>query len=457
MDYYFKKDSRLSTDRQKIISRIVPSKGFLKKWALMTFVLGTAAALVFTLMSAGPSASALISSGVEALRLSRDMPLRPVNTKEAIVGRRDTFFGVLTGLGISDAEARAVIARFGEHYDLRKLKEGDTLKAEFLDAEFKSVEYYYDSLHGVRVEKGEAGYGARMLELESSVITEIKGGVISSSLYESALGAGVNPKIIMELSDIFAWDVDFSTDIRTGDSFSVVYENVYAREPGTEEFTRYVSTGRVMAAEIVNDGKKFSAFYFVDSTGKGGYYDADGTSVARALLKSPLRYRRVSSYFSRNRYHPILKRFRPHHGIDYAAPTGTPVESAGAGRVEYAGWKGGYGNVVVVKHNAAYSTSYGHLSRISGDVRKGRRIEQGDVVGYVGSTGISTGPHLHYEIRINGALVNPLGIKSPPAKKLKDSDLAAFNAAKTGLVAKLSTKTVTEVASIRPSGETLAQ
>ncbi len=235
----------------------------------------------------------------------------------------------------------------------------------------------------------------------------------------------------MNMTDIFAWDVDFGSEIQKGDSFSMLFEETHVNG-------RPVRTGRILGAEMTNAGKKYTAVYYVDGRGKGGYYDNDGRSMERTLLKSPLRFRRITSYFSRRRFHPILRRYRPHHGIDYAAPAGTPVEAAGSGRVVHAGWKGGYGNFVEVRHSNGYVTGYGHLSRIGKGIRPGANIEQGSIVGYVGSTGISTGPHLHYEVRRSGSLINPLSIKPTPNKAVAGSEMARFASVRNDILKTLS-------------------
>ncbi len=184
-------------------------------------------------------------------------------------------------------------------------------------------------------------------------------------------------------------------------------------------------------------GKRVTAIYFEDSEGGTGYYDENGRSLRRTLLRSPLRYRRISSYFSKGRYHPILKKYRPHHGIDYAAPTGTPVESAGSGRVTFAGWKRGYGNFVTIKHNNSFETSYGHFSRIKKGIKKGVKVAQAQVIGYVGSTGISTGPHLHYEVRRGKKLINPLSVRPKPNSTVPKADKERFAQVRNAMLVRL--------------------
>lgn len=354
-----------------------------------------------------------------------------LNTVEFKVKGNDTFYTMLESLSVPPEQIVRMARIAGSVYNLSKVKVGDKLSVTRLDGAIERIEYRFSDIDGMRLERdsdASGGYRAELFEMPYTIEQRLVRGVIRSSLYEAGRRAGASPGIIMELTDIFAWDVDFSTDIRKGDSFSVLYE--IATVDG-----KAITAGRVLAAEVVNSGKKHAAIYFDDAGGGSGYYNMEGKSLRRTLLRSPLRYRRISSYFSKRRYHPIKKRYRPHHGIDYAAPIGTPIETSGDGRVVFAGWKRGYGNYIVVKHNSIYTTAYGHLSRIKKGVRKGRKVKQGQVIGYVGSTGISTGPHLHYEVKYRGRLVNPLGLKSAPRRSLGKSERQTFAVLKRELMA----------------------
>jgi murein DD-endopeptidase MepM/ murein hydrolase activator NlpD len=224
--------------------------------------------------------------------------------------------------------------------------------------------------------------------------------------------------LALQLSDIFAWDIDFSTDLRNRDTFKIVAEALYRNG----EFKKY---GEIISAEFMNNGRTYHAYRF-QVNGKADYFDDDGKSLKKAFLKAPLSFRRISSTFSRGRFHPVLKIYRPHHGLDYAAPTGTPVSSVSDGTVVFAGRKGQYGKFIMVRHKNGYKTCYGHLSRIGKGIRKGVGVEQGEVIGYVGSTGLATGPHLHYEIRINNRPVNPLTVKLPDGDPIPRSLMAEF-------------------------------
>lgn len=344
-----------------------------------------------------------------------------------------TFYSVMSLLGVSGAEIQKITQKALSVYDLRKLQKDAVLRVYTLGDQWETVEYRFSDLWVLHVKKDSSspdGLSVLKRELPSETRTERVSGVIENSLYEAGVNSGADPHAIMTLSDIFAWDVDFASDIRKGDTFAMLYEALYVEG-------KPIRAGRIIGAEMVNDGKRFIAVYFEDNDGKAGYYDLNGRSLARSLLKSPLRYRRISSRFTNKRFHPILKKFRPHHGIDYSAPTGTPVEAAGGGRVVYSGWKSGYGNYVEIKHNNGYVTAYGHFSKIKQGLRSGAKVDQGDIIGYVGSTGISTGPHLHYEIRVNGRLVNPLGIKSLPDKGVAKAEMLRFASVKEQTLASL--------------------
>ena len=344
----------------------------------------------------------------------------------------DTFYKVMTDFSISGADINMLAKMARPFYDLRHLQKGKVLNVATADGEFSTLEYKFGDFDVLRIEKAEqeeSGFMVSRVELPSEKRQVVVTGTIEASLFEDGTKAGADPLALMELSDIFAWDIDFATDIRKGDTFRVLTEVLYVDGNA-------VRTERVLGAEMVNDGKRYAAIYFRGKDG-AGYYDENGKSLRRTLLKSPLRYRRISSYFSKNRYHPIHKKYRPHHGIDYAAPTGTPVEAAGSGKVLFAGWKSGYGKFVTLKHNNGYITSYGHFSRIANGIKAGAKVSQGDVIGYVGSTGIATGPHLHYEVRLNGSLINPLSIKAAPDTSVVRAEEESFKVVRAEVERKL--------------------
>jgi murein DD-endopeptidase MepM/ murein hydrolase activator NlpD len=244
-------------------------------------------------------------------------------------------------------------------------------------------------------------------------------GVVDSSLFGAVERAGGRPALAVEMADIFRWDVDFLRDLRQGDSFVVIVDE--QRIDG--EFYRY---GTIFAARFTNKGKALDAVVFPDQNGRLGYYDLDGVPLRKMFLRSPLKFSRVTSRFSMSRFHPVLKKRLPHYGVDYGAPVGTPVHVTADGVVTMAGRNGGAGNMVRVRHPNGYETNYLHLSRFGGGIRKGVRVTQGQIIGYVGSTGYSTGPHLDYRVKHNGSWINPLSISSPPVEPLEDERLQRF-------------------------------
>lgn len=251
--------------------------------------------------------------------------------------------------------------------------------------------------------------------------TELKlvKGEISSSLYESMLKIGEKPTLITNYADILAWEIDFFTETQNGDSFFVLVEKKF-------DDTTCIDYGQVRAVRYKGEIGDFAGYYYIDPSGHNDYYDYQGKSMRKAFLKSPLRYSHISSYFSGGRYHPILKIVRPHRGIDYTAPSGTPVSAIGDGTVTFAGWRGGYGRLVEIVHAQRFKSRYGHLRGFCAGVRSGRHISQGQIIGYVGSTGMSTGPHLHFELLQNGSWVNPLRIIPPRSEPVKPEYFQGF-------------------------------
>jgi murein DD-endopeptidase MepM/ murein hydrolase activator NlpD len=251
------------------------------------------------------------------------------------------------------------------------------------------------------------------------VNTALGRGTIEDSLYRSAQEEGIDFDVAMGLAEIFAWDIDFYVDLRTGDHYSFLYERRFL--DGV-----LFKNGRIMAAHFFNAGVHHRAYYYQVPGRKGDYYDAKGRSLRKQFLKSPLRYTRISSGFSKRRLHPILKIYRPHLGIDYAAPVGTPVQALGDGRVIYKGWKGGYGRFVAIRHNSRYTTTYAHLHRYASGLKKGQTVKQGQIIGYVGASGLSTGPHLDFRMKRDGSFVNPLRLHFPAAKPIPSAQMVPF-------------------------------
>jgi len=271
------------------------------------------------------------------------------------------------------------------------------------------------------IRRSTDGYTAETIEEELETQQVRATGTIDSSLFLAAAEAGISDRIIMNLAGVFAWDVDFMLDIRRGDQFTLVYEEIWK---GGER----VGEGDILAAEFVNQGDAYRAIRFADDDGRVNYYTPEGKSVRKAFVRAPLSFSRISSNFNPRRRHPKLNTIRAHRGVDYAAPTGTPIKAAGDGKVIHRGRKGGYGNTVILQHGGNITTLYAHMSKF-GRGRVGSRVRQGQVIGYVGATGLATGPHLHYEYRRNGVHLNPRTVKLPEAEPIEAEYLPQFQQA----------------------------
>ncbi len=282
----------------------------------------------------------------------------------------------------------------------------------------------------LRIHRDAEGFHAEVAELPVQVTNTVTHGVIDSSLFDAGDAAGLQDNTILELARILGWDINFILDLREGDSFTVNYQRI-------SQNGRYVQDGAILAARFVNDGRVVEAVRYIRPDGTASYFSPDGRSVEKAFLRAPLEFRHVSSGFSRGRFHPILNIIRAHKGVDYAAAIGTPVHAAGAGRVRFRGQKGGYGNVLEIDHGGGIVTVYGHLSRFARGSAVGARVQQNDVIAFVGMTGLATGPHLHYEYRQNGQYLDPQRIKLPDATPIASELLDDFRRQSAPLLATL--------------------
>jgi murein DD-endopeptidase MepM/ murein hydrolase activator NlpD len=405
---------------------------------------------VLALSSALAAVAAIVPSTDASFLLAKTARLEPVAIRldEALLPapasyiredrlqRGDTYHGLLARLAISDADAQKLL-RLRE---LRLLRPGNVVTAEVRDAgehagELLWLEFLAARETAVRIERvgQELVASAQRAQIETRV--ELKSAVIRSSLFAAADAAGIPEAVAMQLADVFAGDVDFHRELRQGDRFSVVYEMQSVDGRPTR-------AGRVLAAEFTNQGRRHRALRYADN-----YYAPDGKNMRKALLRSPLELSRVSSGFGM-RMHPLHKAWRTHQGVDYAAPAGTRVRAVGDGIVEFAGRQGGYGNLVIVRHDSRHSTWYAHLKAFGRGVRANARLAQGDTVGLVGQTGWATGPHLHYEFRIAGAARNPLSVPLPAGAPVARHDLDAFRAHAQALVAQLDLLAHSQVAAL---------
>jgi len=350
------------------------------------------------------------------LDAARPVGSAPLHVVRGTVGRHDTLGSALEGLLTPPWVERLVTAARPVH-DLARISVGRPFGVALgPDGLLRAFTYGIDELRTLRVVRQGADLRADVLTRAYDARTVVVAGTIVTSLFGAVEAAGEEDQLALDLADVYAWDVDFNTEIQRGDSFRVVLEKLSL----DGAFARY---GRILAAELVRGDRVLRAFRHEGATGSG-YYDAEGRPLRKAFLRSPLRFTRISSRFSASRLHPVLQVRRAHLGVDYAAPAGTPVSAAADGLVTAAGWMGGYGRTVRLRHANGYETLYGHLSRV--DVRPGQRVAQGTRIGAVGSTGLSTGPHLDYRMSRDGRFVDPLRLDAPPAEPIAATERSAF-------------------------------
>lgn len=349
------------------------------------------------------------------------------------VHRGDSVASLLARLGVQDeASLRFLRDNPNAQSIYRQLRPGKSVTAHVTEnGELQTLIYPLNGVdRALFIERNNGQLQANERELHFDRQVQMKSGEIRFSLFGATDEAGVPDGVAMQLADIFGSDIDFHRDLRRGDRFAVVYETL-------SHLGNPVRTGRILAAEFINNGKSFRAVWFEDAEGKGGYYTPDGKNLRKAFLRSPLEFSRITSGFTSARFHPILQQWRAHKGVDYGAPSGTRVKSTSDGIVDFIGNQGGYGKVVILRHQGRYTTLYGHLSGFANGVKKGHRVAQGETIGYVGASGWATGPHLHYEFRINDIHQNPLSIALPTALPLTIQQMAQFQAATQPTLARL--------------------
>ncbi len=332
-------------------------------------------------------------------------------TRQGVLDQGTSLYDLLSSLGLSRDDVFKITQALGEVFNIKKCQPQDNFLLGFAsDSTPLFLEYKKGFEKKFRVERKDSAWVATSLPVKFNRIVKYLDGEIRGSLWESMCDKCQNPELIANLTDIFAWQIDFLTEPRDGDRFRLVFEECW-------QDGQFVKYGDILTAEYLfsQSGDNYVAFLYEDSSGHKDYYDSLGHSFKKALLKSPLNYRHISSGFSYRRLHPIFRVYRPHLGVDYSAPMGTPVVAAGAGIVTFAGWKEGFGRYVEIRHVNSYITSYGHLSRYAVGIRNGAKVNQKDIVGYVGNSGHSTGPHLDYRVKIGGRYVNPLKVSLPPA------------------------------------------
>jgi murein DD-endopeptidase MepM/ murein hydrolase activator NlpD len=360
-------------------------------------------------------------------------PVPPAAPPAPIVGtfgKGRTFQDVLSALGVAKDRALQIVQALRPHLDFRRLKPQDELELHHdSSGDLAKLVYRQSPIDIVEATReGDQWTGARLdVPVDRRVV--LVTGVLKENLFESMERAGERPQIVMDFAEIFAWDFDFAADSQPGDRFRMLVEKVFTGD----QFVKY---GRILAAEYQSEGQVHAGVYFKDKDGSG-YYTPKGESLRRAFLKSPLEFTRISSTFSRGRRHPILGGVRPHLAVDYAAPLGTPIFAVADGTIESAGWSGGGGNTIVLRHRANFKTMYNHLSNFAKGIRAGTAVRQRQVIGYVGSTGLSTGPHLDYRVMKDGRFVNPLKQTFLPGQPISPSNHTVFSQTSAALLAQL--------------------
>ena len=349
------------------------------------------------------------------------------STIEVVVSRNDTMDRLFRRfeLNLGDLATLRNLPELRSQVD--RLRPGELLRFTHRDGELVGLERKLSDSETLKVTRDESGFVSDVLENPLETRTRTASATIQNSLFQAAADAQLSDRVAFDLADIFQYDIDFVLDIQSGDRFTVIYEEIF--QDGVP-----LRTGNILAAKFINDGREYRAVRYADEKNIGQYYSPDGKSLRKAFIRAPVQFSRVSSRFNPSRRHPVLNRIRAHRGVDYAAPVGTPVRAAGEGRVRFVGNQGGFGNVIELEHGSGVVTVYGHLSRFAPKLRRGQHVDLAQVIGYVGQTGLATGPHLHYEYRIRGVHKNPQTVPLPDAEPIPIAEREAFFLATASLV-----------------------
>lgn len=354
----------------------------------------------------------------------------------AEVRKGDTLSHLFKRVGLGPKEVHDVVSAKGDLSELKKIHPGQTFRFGMKDQQLDSLEYVISRTESLFIKRTDNGYESEVVKQDLVPFTSYAEGTIKSSLFLAANKAGLSNSLTMELANMFGWDVDFALDIREGDSFRVIYQELHLNG-------EKVKDGDILAAQFTNQGKTFTAIRYETSDRGADYFSPDGQSMRKAFRRSPVDFARISSHFNLARKHPVLHTIRAHKGTDYAAATGTPIKATGDGKVIFAGWKGGYGRTVILQHGQGIQTLYAHMNGFGRNIRSGTRVSQGQIIGYVGKTGLATGPHLHYEFYVNGAVRNPVTVKLPQANPISAQDRASFIAVASQMQQQLATYAAT--------------
>ncbi|MFC1851114.1 peptidoglycan DD-metalloendopeptidase family protein [candidate division CSSED10-310 bacterium] len=333
----------------------------------------------------------------------------------------DSLYSVLISHDLDPNSIQQLIDDCRSVYNLAQVSAGKTFQYRQVASEISDFRYPVDEEHILIATRSDQGFQCSLHAIPFQVKTNVYGGIINTCLWEAAIEAGIDPQTLMALSSIYDWDIDFNTEFQPQDQFNVLVEEKHL----DGHFHHF---GRILASNIILSGQEHPAVYFEAPDGHTDYYDKQGNCLRKNFLKAPLHYSRISSGYTSRRRHPILKIVRPHWGIDYAAPSGTHVRAIADGVISYAGTKSGYGRYIRIKHGSTpYETGYGHLKGFARGIKRNARVKQGQVIGYVGTTGLSTGPHLDYRVYYHGKPINPLRVKTTPARKLNSDEMLLFN------------------------------
>jgi murein DD-endopeptidase MepM/ murein hydrolase activator NlpD len=325
------------------------------------------------------------------------------------VKKGDTLSGIFKTHDLSISTLYKIINSGKEAKQLTRIKPGQTFSISLnAEKQIEQLKYEINKTETLVLTRNDKNFSVDIDTKEIEFVQKFASGSIKNSLFSAGKNVGLDSAMIMKLAHIFGWDIDFALDIRKGDSFSVLYEEKFVNG-------KKIANGDILSAEFVNNGKVFRAIRYKDASGHTDYYAENGLSMRKAFLRTPVDFSRISSRFSLKRKHPVLGRTRAHKGVDYAAATGTPIKAVGDGKVIFKGRKGGYGRVVILQHGSKHTTLYAHMNAFNRKIKNGSRVKQGQIIGYVGKSGLATGPHLHYEFRVNGVHRNPLTVKLPSA------------------------------------------
>lgn len=340
------------------------------------------------------------------------------SAQEIVVKKGDSPSSIFSELGIH-SQLHEILKDKTAKESLKAIRPGDKITAVVENGTLKKLRYQPNKVSELKITKTEDGYSSTLIEHSVETRQVTRHVTLENSLYLDGKRAGLSDNMIMQLVNVFAYDIDFALDVRKGDSFRVIYNERFLEG-------EKIKDGALVAAEFINRGKSYRAFLYENAKGKRDYYSDTGRSLKKAFIRSPVKFARISSPFNPKRLHPVLHTIRAHKGVDYAAKTGTPIRATGAGKIIFRGRKGGYGNVIILQHGKRYTTLYAHMKGFRKGLKVGSRVKQGQVIGYVGMSGRATGPHLHYEFRVNGVHKNPVTVKLPKSEPLPRSELARF-------------------------------